>query len=114
MKFIMPELTHVFHTTVLGGPATLAAIVATDDLTVAFNSTNHVGDGRDWREFQNVLATGYSNRSTRVGDFMMQGDKLYSVDVFGFSHVNGFKGSTLHAVEKLGKWFTERRLLWTS
>ena len=114
MKFIMPELTHVFHTTVPGGPATLAAIVSTDDLQVAFNSTNHVGDGRDWREFQNVLATGYSNRSTRDGDYMMQGDKLYSVDALGFSHVNGFVGSAEHVFETALKWIKGRRLSWTS
>jgi len=108
MKFIMPDLTYVYHTTVPGGPATLAAIVATNDLQVAFNSTNHVSDGRDWREFQNVLATGYSNRSTCAGDFMIQGEKIYSVDPLGFSRANGIKGEATLVFEKAVKWIARR------
>ena len=114
MKFIMPDLTHVFHSTVDGGPYTLAAIVATDDLQVAFASTNHVGDNTDWRHNHNVLATMWSTRSTCAGDYLMQGDKLFRVEERGFSHVNSLKDSAEHALETAYRWMKLRRSSWSS
>ena len=111
MRFILPDLSFVYHTTVSGGPATLAAIVNTDDLQVAFNSTNHVG-AFDWRCGTDVLATGYSTRSTCAGDFIVQGDKIYSVDPLGFSRVNDPVSQIKHVVEKTTKWIATRRWIW--
>lgn len=114
MNFLIPKLTHVFHATVDGGPFTLAAIVATDDLQVAFESTNHVMEKLDWRTNSNVLSTMWSTRSTMAGDYMQQGDKLFLVETRGFSHVNGSIGKAHHAVETIRKWATERRTKWNA
>jgi hypothetical protein len=103
MRFVIPELTYVFHTTVPGGPATLAAIVATDDLQVAYNCTNHIHDNMDWRELENVLATMWSTRSTAPGDYLMQGKKVYVVEQLGFSRVNGVKDMALDTMERAVK-----------
>lgn len=111
MRFVMPTLTHVYHVTVPGGPCTLAAIVATDDLQVAFASTNHIED-LDWRKNQNVLATMWSTRSTCVGDYMQQGDKLYQVEERGFSCVNSPINRGKNAVETARRWIAARRSKW--
>jgi hypothetical protein len=103
MRFVIPELTYVFHTTVPGGPATLAAIVATDDLQVAYNCTNHIHDNMDWRELENVLPTMWSTRSTSPGDYLMQGKKVYVVEQLGFSRVNGVKDMALDTMERAVK-----------
>lgn len=64
----------------------LAAVVFTDDLDNAFHLTNHVTC--DWTENSNVFASSGPQRSTSVGDIVMDADgKMHVCLPFGWQQI---------------------------
>ncbi len=83
MNITAPKLALVYH--VHNELPTLAAIVATDSLEVAFESTNTID--RPWQSNANVISTGVSMRSTSVGDYVQMGINIWRCDPMGWTHV---------------------------